>query len=138
MNDVSKFRLSGNASVINLRTGHNATLTSGLVVLSETAHYQVIAALEADNERLRAELASLRQPVAECDTCHGQGEVWTGKTAYQGHLQPPEPIMDTCPECSGESIVPAQPASPGISVDEQPPPPPPGPGPRNVKGEVLK
>lgn len=38
-----------------------------------------------------------------CATCHDQGEVWTGETAYQGHWDPPEPIMEGCPECSGET-----------------------------------
>lgn len=41
----------------------------------------------------------------ECDTCNGQGEVWTGETQHfpAWDMQPPEPIMETCPECSGES-----------------------------------
>ena len=50
-----------------------------------------------------------------CDTCHGQGEIYSGETAHQGQFQPPEPIMITCPECSGESV---QPVSAG-GVDER-------------------
>ena len=37
-----------------------------------------------------------------CDTCHGAGEVYTGTMTHHGYNQPPEPDMDTCPECSGE------------------------------------
>lgn len=37
-----------------------------------------------------------------CDTCHGQGEVYTGTVTNQGYNQPPEPDMETCPECSGD------------------------------------
>lgn len=51
--EVKLFRLCGSAPVIDMRTGHNATLRSGLVVLSEDAHTNALAALEAECERLR-------------------------------------------------------------------------------------
>lgn len=38
-----------------------------------------------------------------CECCRGCGEVATGTTTYQGHNQPPEPDLDACPECGGES-----------------------------------
>lgn len=51
--EVKLFRLCGSAPVIDMRTGHNATLRSGLVVLSEDAHTNALAALEAECGRLR-------------------------------------------------------------------------------------
>lgn len=46
-----------------------------------------------------------------CDTCHDQGEVWTGENQSFGYMsmQPPEPIMEPCPECSGDN------SAPGVS-----------------------
>lgn len=52
--------------------------------------------------RRRAEALGLTIPAAvaaKCDACHDQGEVWAGETAYQGEWQPPEPVMERCPEC---------------------------------------
>lgn len=48
----------------------------------------------------------------QCDTCHGQGEIWNGENQSFGYMsmQPPEPIMEECPECSGESVTRQQPA----------------------------
>ena len=46
--------------------------------------------------------------IARCDTCNGQGEVWTGENqsfAYMS-MQPPEPIMEDCPECGGDTVKP--------------------------------
>lgn len=51
--EVKLFRLSGSAPVIDLRTGNNATLRPGLVVLSEDAYTHATAALEAECKRLR-------------------------------------------------------------------------------------
>lgn len=50
-----------------------------------------------------AALSQQAEPV--CDTCHGQGEVWTGENQSFGYMsmQPPEPIMEACPECGGEA-----------------------------------
>lgn len=59
MTDTKLFRLSGSASVIDLRTGHNATLRPGLVVLSEDAHTHAIAALHAEAEALRVALLEI-------------------------------------------------------------------------------
>lgn len=55
MGEVKLFRLSGSAAVIDLRTGNNATLRPGLVVLSEDAHTHAIATLEAENAKLKGE-----------------------------------------------------------------------------------
>lgn len=44
-------------------------------------------------------------PVERCDTCYGHGEVPTGETQRFGDLQPPEPVMMVCPECSGHAPV---------------------------------
>jgi hypothetical protein len=53
----------------------------------------------------------------KCQTCHDQGEIYSGENQSFGcmSMQPPEPIMDTCPECNGDSI---EPASAG-GVDER-------------------
>ena len=68
-------------------------------------------ALDESNQSAWGELARLRagqEPVA-CHVCHGQGEVWTGENQSFGYMsmQPPEPIMEACPECSGELVRPA-------------------------------
>lgn len=54
-----------------------------------------------------AKLRAGQEPVA-CHVCHGQGEVWTGENQTFGYMsmQPPEPIMEACPECGGESATP--------------------------------
>lgn len=49
MSEVKLFRLSGTALAIDIRTGHNATLRPGLVVLSEDAHTHAIEALAAEH-----------------------------------------------------------------------------------------
>lgn len=53
MSEVKLFRLSGSALAIDMRTGHNATLRPGLVVLSEDAHTHALEALAAECERLQ-------------------------------------------------------------------------------------
>lgn len=52
-----------------------------------------------------AEDALSQQAEPVCDTCHGQGEVWTGENQSFGYMsmQPPEPIMEACPECGGDA-----------------------------------
>lgn len=56
--------------------------------------------LSSDQEAIDDLRALLDAPA--CKTCHDQGEVPTGETTYQGHWQPPEPVMESCPECGGE------------------------------------
>ncbi|WP_246881892.1 hypothetical protein [Pseudomonas protegens] len=51
-------------------------------------------------ERIEAALSASAEPSAsKCETCHGAGEVCSGKMADQGWHQPPEPIMAECPDC---------------------------------------
>lgn len=40
----------------------------------------------------------------QCEVCHGQGEVYSGHDQHFHYFdfQPPEPIMEVCPECGGE------------------------------------
>lgn len=70
----------------------------------------------------RAMLAAAPTVKAEqvdvCDTCHGQGEVYSGHDQHFHYFdfQPPEPIMDVCPECGGEEA-PSLPAA-GSAVEE--------------------
>lgn len=59
--EVKLFRLCGSAPVIDMRTGHSATLRPGLVVVSEDAHTHAMAALEAEYERLREKLAETKE-----------------------------------------------------------------------------
>ena len=53
----------------------------------------------------------------QCDTCHGQGEICVGQRTF-GYMsmQPPEPIMEVCPDCGGEEA-PSLPAA-GSAVEE--------------------
>lgn len=52
--------------------------------------------------------APAAEPV-QCEKCHGQGEVFSGQMQHfpEWQMQPPEPIMDACPECGGDSSTPA-------------------------------
>lgn len=58
-----------------------------------------IAALESQ------QAASVGGEREVCDTCHGQGEIYSGEDQHFDYFsfQPPEPVMITCPECNGES-----------------------------------
>lgn len=40
-----------------------------------------------------------------CRDCGGQGEVYSGHDEYQGHFQPPEPVMDVCGTCGGDGVL---------------------------------
>jgi hypothetical protein len=57
---------------------------------------EVVEAIAKDYKALSA---SAEPSAPKCATCHGQGEVYSGQMADQGYNQPPEPIMDECPEC---------------------------------------
>lgn len=65
-------------------------------------------------ERMCAQTVKAEQ--VQCDTCHGQGEICVGQQTF-GYMsmQPPEPIMEACPECGGEEA-PSLPAA-GLAVD---------------------
>lgn len=54
----------------------------------------------------------------QCEVCHGQGEVYSGHDQHFHYFdfQPPEPIMEVCPECGGEEA-PSLPAA-GSAVEE--------------------
>lgn len=43
----------------------------------------------------------------QCEVCHGQGEVYSGIDQHFHYFdfQPPEPIMEVCPECGGEEAI---------------------------------
>ncbi|WP_061238223.1 zinc finger-like domain-containing protein [Ectopseudomonas composti] len=58
--------------------------------------------LLAELERLAA-TPTVKTEQVRCDTCHGQGEICVGQQTF-GYMsmQPPEPIMEVCPECGGE------------------------------------
>lgn len=47
-----------------------------------------------------------------CELCGGSGEVYSGHHSYEGYYQPPEPIMDKCPECDGEGKYDTDPGEP--------------------------
>lgn len=70
--------------------------------------------------QLRALLSQPQpQPAEVCDTCHGKGEVWTGESQSFDYMsmQPPEPIMEACPECGGESAEVEQPEDYGWLIN---------------------
>jgi hypothetical protein len=52
---------------------------------------------------LPAAAPTVKAEQVQCDTCHGQGEICVGQQTF-GYMsmQPPEPIMEVCPECGGE------------------------------------
>lgn len=73
-------------------------------VSRELIEKAMLACFEAGHGITHDELRALLDAPA-CKTCHDQGEVPTGEVAYQGHFQPPEPVMESCPECGGEPAV---------------------------------
>lgn len=54
----------------------------------------------------------------QCEVCHGQGEVYSGHDQHFHYFdfQPPEPIMEVCPECGGEEA----PSLPAAGSADQP------------------
>lgn len=40
-----------------------------------------------------------------CPACQGQGEIYSGRSSYEGYNQPPEPIMGKCGECDGDGAL---------------------------------
>lgn len=54
----------------------------------------------------------------QCEVCHGQGEVYSGHDQHFHYFdfQPPEPIMEVCPECGGEEA-PSLPAAGSVVED---------------------
>lgn len=81
MSDTKLFRLSGSAPVIDQRTGHNATLRPGLVVLSEDAHTHAMATLEAECERLRAQVSALQSDANSWQSGYDKGREDGAKAA---------------------------------------------------------
>lgn len=59
---------------------------------------KTILALIAENERIKARLCV-------CRDCGGQGEVYSGRSTYQGYNQPPEPVMGVCGTCGGDGVL---------------------------------
>lgn len=51
-----------------------------------------------ENKRIKARLCV-------CRDCGGQGEVYSGHSTYQGHYQPPEPVMVVCGTCGGDGVL---------------------------------
>lgn len=47
---------------------------------------------------------TIKAEQVQCEVCHGQGEVYSGHDQHFHYFdfQPPEPIMEVCPECGGE------------------------------------
>lgn len=87
--EMKLFRLCGSAPVIDMRTGHNATLRPGLAVLSEDAHTNAIATLETECERLRAQVSALQSDANSWQSGYDKGredgakaaEGWKGQHA---------------------------------------------------------
>ncbi|MFV3090206.1 hypothetical protein ACNJYG_06890 [Pseudomonas sp. GW6] len=81
MSETKLFRLAGSAPVIDMRTGHNATLRPGLVVLSEDAHTHAIAALEAEAEALRSQVSELQSDANSWQSGYDKGREDGAKAA---------------------------------------------------------
>ncbi|MCJ2375161.1 hypothetical protein [Pseudomonas sp. RGM 3321] len=62
------------------------------------ANPAAVLELIADQKRMASRLLC-------CTKCGGQGEVYSGRTSYEGYNQPPEPIMDKCGECDGAGVL---------------------------------
>ncbi len=52
------------------------------------------------------------KPGPHCKRCDDQGEVFSGDYHYYGEFDPPEPIMEPCPDCEEERA--GQPAGEGV------------------------
>ena len=57
-----------------------------------------VLTLLSENERVKARLCV-------CRDCGGQGEVYSGRSTYQGYNQPPEPDMEVCGTCGGDGVL---------------------------------
>ncbi|WP_273823069.1 hypothetical protein [Pseudomonas asplenii] len=92
---LDKLELSGGAVWVHLN-GKRSKLV-GL---------QSLAFLIGNLQAIHGEVFSSAEPSApKCSTCQDQGEVYSGKMADQGYNQPPEPVMDACPDCKWDAKV---------------------------------
>lgn len=62
------------------------------------ANPAAILSLLDENKRIANRLCA-------CRDCGGQGEIYSGHDSYQGHFQPPEPVMDVCGTCGGDGVL---------------------------------
>lgn len=84
-------------------------------VLLDIRRYGAMGLEHGLNAQIDALLSSAE--LVKCDTCHGQGEVWSGENQYFGYMsmQPPEPIIEVYPECGEEA--PSLPAAGSVVED---------------------
>lgn len=66
--------------------------------LFEECTIETIAAMVEERGRLVAQLCI-------CPSCKGEGETYSGSNTWEGHFQPPEPIMEECGECGGDGVI---------------------------------
>lgn len=64
-----------------------------------------VAELERECERLRNTNQRIANRLCACRDCGGKGEIYSGRSIYQGHFQPPEPEMDKCGTCDGDGVL---------------------------------
>ncbi|WP_208404295.1 hypothetical protein [Pseudomonas syringae group genomosp. 3] len=69
-----------------------------LLEMQAAANPAAVLELIADQKRMVSRMLC-------CTMCGGQGEVYSGRTSYEGYNQPPEPIMDKCGECDGAGVL---------------------------------
>ncbi|MEE4675344.1 hypothetical protein V2K57_11820 [Pseudomonas alliivorans] len=69
-----------------------------LLELQAAANPAVVLELITNQKRMAARLL-------RCTSCAGQGEVYSGRTSYEGFHQPGEPIMGKCGECDGDGVL---------------------------------
>lgn len=77
---------------------NNRAIDGAAANLIFAANPAVVLELIADQKRMASRLLC-------CTKCGGQGEVYSGRTSYEGYNQPPEPIMDKCGECDGDGAL---------------------------------
>ncbi|KPB36758.1 hypothetical protein [Pseudomonas amygdali] len=85
-------------SDLDINTERMYPAEGALVDLYEFATPSVLLEVIASGKRMAARLLC-------CTMCGGQGEVYSGRTSYEGYNQPPEPIMDKCGECDGAGVL---------------------------------
>lgn len=84
--------------IVEVQTSQDVPISKLFDGFDAATSPEVILALIAENERIKARLCL-------CRNCGGQGEIYSGHSSYQGHNQPPEPDMDVCGTCGGDGAL---------------------------------
>ncbi|RMV03392.1 coiled-coil domain-containing protein [Pseudomonas syringae group genomosp. 3] len=77
---------------------HMVSMTAEDAAYIAAANPAAVLELISSGKRMAARLMY-------CPVCQGEGEVYSGRTTYEGYNQPPEPIMHKCGECDGSGVL---------------------------------